>query len=51
MGTRPDQLDQQVALAINAIRREANEARRRLGIAPVEYPHCTAETIHADHPR
>lgn len=41
---RPDQLDQQVALAINEIRQNANDARRRLGIEPVSYRTETAGT-------
>lgn len=42
---RPDQLDVQIALAINQIRRSANEARKRLGMDPVEYLPVTAETV------
>lgn len=42
---RPDQLDQEVALATNQIRRDANDARRRLGIRPVDYPVETAGTV------
>lgn len=42
---RPDQLDQAVAMAINTIRRQANEARKRLDMPPVDYPTETAGTI------
>ena len=47
MHDRPDQLDQWVAINVNRIRRNANEARRRLGLRPVEYPVETAETVYA----
>lgn len=42
---RLDQMDQLVALAINDIRRQANDARRRLNLPLVEYPTETAETV------
>lgn len=40
---RPDQLDQQVAMAVNQIRYNTREARRRLGLRDVLYPTATAE--------
>ena len=42
---RPDQLDQQVALAINQIRRNTRDARHRLGLDDVLYETATAETV------
>jgi hypothetical protein len=35
----PDQLDVQVAMATNLIRRDANDARHRLGLEPRNYDH------------
>ncbi len=33
----PDQLDVMVHCAVAQIRREANDARRRLGLEPIDY--------------
>lgn len=41
----PDQLDVQIAFAINKIRRDANDARHRLGLPLYEYPTETADTV------
>lgn len=41
--SRPDQLDQQIALEVNRIRRRTNDIRRLLGIATRPYPIRTAE--------
>lgn len=41
----PDQLDVQVSMAMNIIRREANDARHRLGLEPRNYDHVTADTV------
>jgi hypothetical protein len=45
---RPDQLDVQIAMAVNAIRRAASEARHRLGQEPVDYEYMTADMVVAD---
>jgi hypothetical protein len=34
---RPDQLDMQIAMEVIAIRKQVNEARRRLGIPARDY--------------
>lgn len=39
-GPRPDQLDVQVSVARNFIRRDANDARHRLGLEPRNYDHA-----------
>jgi hypothetical protein len=43
---RPDQLDVQVSMAMNHVRRDANDARHRLGLDPVNYEHVTADMVH-----
>jgi cellobiose-specific phosphotransferase system component IIB len=46
MSERPDQLDQQVAMAINEIRREANRSRINvLFIPPKRYKTITADMV------
>lgn len=46
MSERPDQLDQQVAMAINEIRRDANRSRVNvLHVPPKKYRTITADMV------